>query len=589
MSNYLFVAEDLFRHSIEGMRKSLLEGQIEETINLLDFFAAAHRQSNPNPTQPEDSALDALLGNAFEGVTLLDATGRIRQPSPNTERLLGRPPEVATGMDVLTNVHPDDRDRIAGLLERVACSPGGQVTGETRYRHGDGSWRRVEFVATNLLDCPDIAAIVLNFRDATPLVETAEALALERERLADSFIRVNRLESLGTMAGGIAHDFNNLLLCIAGHISIAMLHGVSDQARSKLKESERACYRAKSLSIQLSSLARGGIALRETTSLAPHVTEVVDFCLNGRKVERVFHFADDLWPVEIDTGQIGQVFQNLAINAVEAMPNGGTVTVRGENVAFGPDTDVPPGRYVKLTFSDTGCGIPSEMTDKVFDPYFTTKSRGSGLGLSVVASIVSRHGGFLRMDSTVGVGTRFSIFLPAFPEPVRPYGFEILADDARSAARGKVLYLEDTESLHAIARAALAEIGLEVECVRNGKEAVERYRRARERRHPYLATILNLNVPGGLDGREVLEKLLALDPDVRAVACSGVVEDPVMADPEKFGFAARLGKPFSLEEMRSVVAAALGTAAVGGGNQTIAARTTTSVTSSSGWRPSRND
>ena len=240
----------------------------------------------------------------------------------------------------------------------------------------------------------------------------------QRRRMEEELLKVQKLESVGVLAGGIAHDFNNILTAVLGSISLARMYDDPGEKDESLSEAESACLQARDLTQQLLTFSRGGAPIRKTTSIAELLRDSAIFALRGSNVRRDFIMPEDLWPVEIHQGQMSQVINNIVINADQAMPDGGIVRICGENVAIGADSDLPlqAGAYIRVSIDDDGVGIPQEYLGQVFDPYFTTKQGGSGLGLAAAYSIVKKHDGHIVAESEVGVGTTFRIYLPASPQ-----------------------------------------------------------------------------------------------------------------------------------------------------------------------------
>jgi len=371
------------------------------------------------------------------------------------------------------------------------------------------------------------------------------AAEIERRRIEEQLLQARKIESVSLLAGGIAHDFNNLLMGVLGNVSLAR-HALDDPARAarRLDEAERAGERAKRLSQQLLTLAKGGAPVRRAIELPKLLRESAELALSGSNVRIEFDLAPDLWPADADAGQIGQVIENLVINAVQAMPGGGTIRVQASNVRFLEEGDpsLTPGRYVRIRLADDGVGIGPEQLQRVFDPYFSTKEGGSGLGLTTSYSIVSKHDGRIEVDSVVGRGATFTIHLPAHegPTPDRRG-----ADEAPARSdRRRVLVMDDEEMVRAVVGEMLSRSGFSVDMAEDGKAAVALYREAREKNDPYDAVLLDLTVRGGMGGLETLRILRELDPGVHGIVCSGYSDDPVMSDYERYGFRGRIAKPF---------------------------------------------
>jgi CheY-like chemotaxis protein len=355
------------------------------------------------------------------------------------------------------------------------------------------------------------------------------------------------------LAGGIAHDFNNILAAILGSISLSKLDlKRAGRTYKLLEEAETACSRAKELTQQLLTFSRGGAPIRKAASITELIMASSAFALRGSKVSCDLRISDGLWPADVDVGQISQVIHNLILNADQAMPAGGVIHVAGDNtdVVHSDGLPLQPGRYLKISVKDRGTGIPEEHLSKIFDPYFTTKRKGSGLGLAMVYSILKRHGGHITVESKLGVGTTFHVFLPA-SEKEAP---EIMEEKRGPVAgKGKVLVMDDEEMVRALAQEMLVHIGYDAEVARDGSEAITLYKRAREAGEPFDAVILDLTVPGGMGGKEAMERLKEIDPEIKAIVSSGYSTDPVMSNYRDYGLRGVVAKPYDIEELSKTV------------------------------------
>ena len=380
---------------------------------------------------------------------------------------------------------------------------------------------------------------------------------LQREsRLESELQRATKLESLGILAGGIAHDFNNLLTVVMGNISLAILDLKQEtESTSWLREAERAVARARDLTQQLLTFSKGGAPIRSAVVLAEVVKEVAQFALRGSNVRCVFDIAPDLWAADVDKGQIGQVVQNVVINAMQVMPDGGQmeITLRNEMSDPGFGKILEPGRYLKLTITDRGAGIAPENLGRIFEPYFTTKKTGHGLGLATVYSIVKKHHGHITVESTVGQGTSFHIWLPAASaglmstpdKPQEPVEIE--------AGRGRVLFMDDDLEIRRLGLAMLQRLGYETVVVSDGAEAVAEYRKCLGSAGPFDFVILDLTVAGGVGGCEAMKQLLKLDPEVKAIVSSGYSNDEVLANYRNYGFSGIVSKPYETAALAQVL------------------------------------
>lgn len=374
----------------------------------------------------------------------------------------------------------------------------------------------------------------------------------ERKRMEDEILKVQKLESLSILAGGIAHDFNNVLTGILGSISLAKMRTPSDDTMLKtLNEAEKGCFRARELTQQLITFARGGAPVKKILSLIDLIIESTTFTLSGSGTRPEFHIADDLWPADVDEGQISQVINNLVLNADQAMPQGGIIEITCENIQLN-DAIIPlqKGKYVKIMIKDHGIGIPKENLQRIFDPYFTTKQKGSGLGLATTYSIINKHNGHISAESELGKGTTFSIFLPASEKES-----EIRKDikEKYVIRSGRILIMDDDAIVRDVAGEMLTALGYEVDIVEDGITAIERYKKAREANSPFDAVIMDLTIPGGMGGKEAINKLLAIDSAARVIVSSGYSRDPVMSDYKRYGFSGVVSKPYTLAELSRVV------------------------------------
>jgi signal transduction histidine kinase len=375
----------------------------------------------------------------------------------------------------------------------------------------------------------------------------------ERQRMEAELLKASKIKSVGVLAAGIAHDFNNLLTGILGYVSLAKVVAQTDaQVVAYLTEAEQACQRATALTQQLLTFAKGGTPVRHTVSLVELLKECVSFVLRGASVRGNIQIAADLWPVDVDAGQINQVIHNVVLNAMQAMPGGGTVQVRAENVvlAAGVPFPLPEGQYVKITVQDSGCGIPKEVLTNIFDPYFTTKPEGSGLGLTTAYAIVIKHEGYITIASEVGVGTTVVIYLPASQKAAvsaQPHSPVPLSGS------GRILVVDDEDMIRNLLRQLLESLGYTVECVQDGPEAVAAYQHAQAVGQSFAAVILDYTIPGGMGGLETLNCLRALDPQVKALISSGYANNPVMADWAYYGFSGVVAKPYTIAQLQEAL------------------------------------
>jgi len=521
----------------------------DESEALLHYLVViddiTERKKAENALAAEKERLAVTLRSIGDGVIATGTDGRVVLMNRMAEDLTGWTSAEAEGRlvgEVFNIINEKTRERCENPVEKVLKS-GGIIglANHTALIARSGAQRIIADSGAPIRDKESrIIGVVLVFRDIT-----------DKQRLEENMMKSQRLESLGLLAGGIAHDFNNLLSGIFGYMSIARdqaQKGNGDRAVNTLSKAMNVFERAKNLTQQLLTFAKGGAPVKQTLNLVGIVTNAAQFALSGSNVRHEFDFPPDLYMVDADENQLAQVIDNLIINAQHAMPTGGLIQIRAENVS--PDLPLPgalkPGPYVKLSIKDQGTGIAREHLSRIFDPFFTTKQRGSGLGLATAYSIINRHDGLLDVESELGKGATFFVYLPAssksaFTGPGGP------AKDFRG--EGRILVMDDEEFIKEIAGDLLKDMGFTVVHASDGKEAVDLFAQVMGTPSAFILVILDLTIPGGMGGRETMSKLLKIDPRVRAIASSGYSEDPVMARPREFGFKAGLVKPYRREEL----------------------------------------
>jgi len=375
----------------------------------------------------------------------------------------------------------------------------------------------------------------------------------ERKQAEKELQRMQKLDSLGTVAGGIAHDFNNLLTGIFGNLEMAKLNMPENtESLQYIGKAFAALQSARLLTSQLLTFAKGGAPILKTLATKKLVCETVGFNLHGSNIATDFNLPDDLWAIKADKGQIGQVLANITINAKQAMPGGGTLHVEGTNMErteLNGDAELA-GQFVRLAIHDEGIGIPPKILDHIFDPYYTTKETGHGLGLSVVHSIITKHNGRIEVDSTPDVGTTFTFFLPALPCEEPESDGDTLDEDAYSQVTSlNILLMDDEEMIRDIGTSMMNHLGHNVDTATDGDETVEKYSAAQASGNPFHLVIMDLTIPGSKGGTDVIRDLQKVDPQVRVIVSSGYASSPVMANYADYGFAGKLAKPFALAEL----------------------------------------
>jgi PAS domain S-box-containing protein len=543
---------DVFLNRFNDQRRHFEETQRlhEQAVDAL--LQARHAEQ---ALAEEKERLAVTLRSIADGVITTDLDGKILSINKVAETLTGWTNEEAVGKplaDVYHTSDPETREpsdnSVAALTLRIDKLGAGRCTlliardlterpiedSAALLRHGDGR----------------VIGVVLAFRDIT------DTIRIQEERA-----KASKLASLGLLAGGIAHDFNNILMAIMGNVSMARATMPHPPAHA-LAEAEQACVRARQLTWQLLTFSKGGVPTKKNVAIARILQEAASLVLRGSALRCTIDAAPDLWSVEADESQLIQVFSNVLINAQQAMPHGGLIDVKAENVSESEQRweyalHVSAGSYVRVSITDKGIGIPKEHLGKIFDPYFSTKQKGSGLGLATTYSIVKNHGGFLTVDSTLGSGTTVQINLPA--SPTREITDVPAPAEHAVNGRHRILVMDDESSVRTLAINMLEFLGYEAEVVDGGTAAIERFAAALKAGKPFDIVMLDLIVPGDIGGKEAVGQLTGIDPAVKAILVSGYAQDSVITEFRDHGFHAVITKPFTLQELsttlRSVIAA----------------------------------
>ena len=487
----------------------------------------------------------ALIENLSEMILILDKEGVNIWNSPAV-RQYGVEPGEAIGKNALNYIHPDDKHRVAEALKEVVKNPGKVVLLEGLKAVGNsGRIIYLDDTFVYLPEVPGIHGIVVTCRNVTE-----RELAEQKQSILEAQLQqAQKLEAIGTLAGGIAHDFNNLLGVIAGNISYALSNlNKDDELCNVLLDVQESSKQAQKLTNQLLTFSKGGAPIKKISNINELIKKSAIFSIRGANVNCRFELSNDLLFSDVDEGQISQVIGNLIINANQAMPNGGTITLRTENTNIETDSGLPlfPGQYIKIIVEDQGIGISSRHLPNIFEPYFTTKQQGSGLGLATVYSIIKRHGGHIAVYSEVDKGTVFTIYLPASPEET----IEIKDKEKdRHTGQGKILIMDDQESILKMVGRILNRMGYEAAFAKDGAQAIEIYKEALSSETPFDLVILDLTVPGGMGGAKTIVELLKINPKVKAVVSSGYSNDPIMSNYEDYGFCGIAPKPYTKNQL----------------------------------------
>ncbi|HEY0863548.1 MAG TPA: PAS domain S-box protein [Lacunisphaera sp.] len=493
-----------------------------------------------------------LIENASDMISIVDEDGIVRYQSPSTPRLLGYATQEMMGRPAAEFIHADDQAKVGQAIRQAVAAHDKPVTVEFRIRHKDGSWRVLQSSGKRMTGVGGKPQIVVNSRDVT-----------ENRSLEQQFLHAQRMEAIGTLASGVAHDLNNILapmLMVAGILKLRT--DASARDLELLAIIENSGHRGAGIIRQLLAFSRGLSGDRVTLQPKHLVHEMVKIMSETfpRNITIAESVPADLWTVEADATQLHQVIMNLCVNARDAMPAGGTLTMEGSNVTLtaGVETTLDaaarPGPYVLLQVRDTGTGIPPEIINRIFDPFFTTKGvgKGTGLGLSTVVGIIRNHGGFVQVHSEPGKGSQFQVYLPAVgikelflpddPLPELPVG------------QGEaVLVVDDEEPIREAAGGILLRHGYQVLVAGSGEEAMKVYL---DNQGILRLVITDIMMPG-MDGLALIRALRALDPSLRIIVSSGLIQGQNTAEFAALDVGGVLAKPFAAAQLLKMVAGVL--------------------------------
>jgi PAS domain S-box-containing protein len=521
----------------------------ERRVRVTEFHDISARKQAEAALLESESNLRNILLNLPIAIALTDDQGLLFK-NKRFNQLFGYSAEdIKTVEDWWLKAYPDEeiRQRVFETWEAaIHKARAGNTyfdTIEAPISCKDGTERSIE-ISGILLG----KMLVVAFIDVT-----------ERKRIEEEHQNIERLKTVGTLAGGLAHDFNNILAALYGNISLAKRKLAAAHPSFRYIESaEKSLGTATQLTNQLLTFAKGGDPLKTSLSLPELIKEVVNFNLSGSNVKPLLSQPDNLWLANVDQGQMQQVFGNLTINAKQAMPNGGHLSISMENIELSDKNEpgLEGGRYLRIEIADEGCGIEKGYLDRIFEPYFTTKQAGSGLGLATSYSIIKRHGGHISVTSELGQGTTFTLYLPAAAEQE---GAKVNAEATPSHRQqsARILVMDDEEAIREMLANMLTELNYSAETCSEGTQALKLYRQAAEQNKPFDLVILDLTIPGGIGGKETAQNILALDPEARIVISSGYTEDQLMADHAHYGLAGIVAKPYSLHTLESLLARVL--------------------------------
>lgn len=496
------------------------------------------RQQAETALRQSEEKLRLIIDTSPIGICTTDTKGNYIITNRVFEQMLGYTKDELSKLDFFAVTHSDDRLDSKKRLQRVLDLKLAGYTVEKKYVRKDGSLIDVSVSATGIHDAEGLVDFGTAF--ISDITETKKNIALAQ--------RTQKLESLGLLAGGIAHDFNNVLGGIYGYIELALMETTETRISSYLENSANSIDRARALTLQLLTFSKGGAPIKTTDHLFPFVQETTQFALSGSSVSSRFNIPDHLWPCNFDKNQLGQVIENFVINAHQAMPNGGMIEVSAQNLALGADEHplLTAGPYVKLSITDQGIGIPVALLPRIFDPYYTTKPKGHGLGLATCYSIIKQHGGCIDVESQPDQGSTFHLYLPASTTAIVP---RAATSNERHRGHGTFLVMDDDPNLGMTLKIMIESMGYTVVVKEDGKTAVDFFTTEKQADRPIAAMIFDLTVPGGMGGEEAIREIRKLCTKTPAFVSSGYAENPIMAHPEGYGFTASLRKPSRLTEL----------------------------------------
>jgi PAS domain S-box-containing protein len=516
-----------------------------EDLNRSLQMEVVERMRSESALSEERERLSITLASIGDGVIATDVDGRITVMNRVAEEVTGWDPSESAGKmlyEIFKIYHGTGQTAVSSEIMRQGLL--GLTIEYNDYLvlvSRDGTEKKIALTGSPIRITEDgaVIGIVIVFRDIS-----------QKLKIEEELVKIQKLESLGILAGTIAHDFNNILTALLGNISLAKMTAEKQsmhEITELLNTAETASHQAKNLANQFLTFAKGGAPVKKTVSLKEAIVNAAELVLKSSDVRASYNINENLYPVNADLNQFSQVIQNIVINASQAMPSGGNLKINADNA---DQNGSQSGKYVKITISDKGIGIPQSNLAKIFDPFFTTKESGHGLGLAGAKSIIKNHDGKIAAESVEGKGATFTIFLPA--SDTGPDTTGILGENA-SCLQGRALVMDDDKGVLGAVSRMLEYLGLEVETAIEGTKAVEIYRESFKDGRSFDVVILDLTIQGGMGGADVIKQLLEIDPGVRAVVSSGYNSDPVMAEFEKYGFSGFIIKPYRLNDIASVL------------------------------------
>ncbi len=521
--------------AVESSARQLKDGRIMAIIR-----DRSEQKKIVRSLRESEERFRSAVEQSGDGFELLDEFGGYLDVNATTCRMLGRTRTEILKMKIADIDPLVNEARFKELFQSMQGKPA--MTFESQHIHKDGTIFPVEITTSIILigGTPRALSMVRDIR--------------ERKRIEASHVKNEKLESLGTLAGGIAHDFNNLLSGVYGYLDLARRTSDPEQIKLLLVNAGKSIERARKLTLQLLTFAKGGTPNMSLGNLSPFLEETVMFALSGSGIEPMFALAPDLKPVQYDSGQLGQVVDNIVINARQASDNSGVIFIRAENIQLKNNeaAELKEGQYVRISFQDEGAGIEKEIQNHIFEPFYTTKTLGSGLGLATAFSIMKQHGGAITVDSKPGKGSVFHIFLPA-GEAARSPEVSLEISTNNSPATGRILIMDDDPVIRDVLSQILVMMGYSVESSSDGKETLAKFESVDANQEQFKALIVDLTVPGGTGGLEVVKQIRKTNSDIPVFVMSGYSDELNISEILKYGFSGRISKPFTVDELSSLL------------------------------------
>lgn len=535
----------------EGTKKAWFEGFFNPIRNDKDEIIGAtalardisERKYAEEALQESHNRYHALFEQAGDGIILLDREGNLLSVNDTYAEMHGYSADEMLKIKLETM----DVEGDAKIPERIRRVMAGETLSfEVEHYHRDGHIFPI-LVTANLITTGTEKFIIGIHRDLSVY-----------KRMEFELQKTQRLESLGVLAGGIAHDFNNLMSGIYTAIELANEEADRKKASVYYGKALATIDRARALTLQLLTFAKGGSPVKNIGRLFPYVEETAKFALSGSNVTCNCDVQNGLWNCSFDKNQIGQVIENLVLNAQQAMPNGGAIELIARNVMVGEKENplLQKGKYVEILIKDSGIGIPKESIVKIFDPFFSTKSKGQGLGLTTCYSIMQRHGGCINVESEAGKGSTFKVYIPSSSDSV-PTVACVMKNQHKGI--GVFVVMDDEEVVRDMLKDMLEKFGYSVICTDSGEKVIELFESVEQESRNIVGMIFDLTVQGGMGGQQAVKRIRKINKDIPIFVASGYADDPVMKKPNHHGFTSSILKPFRKDELSDMLNIYMGT------------------------------